>query len=31
MTGGAMLWLAANLWTLLQPTRSRRGGGEEGE
>ena len=24
MTGGAMLWLAANLWTLLRPARKRR-------
>ena len=24
MTGGAMLWLAANLWTLLRPVRKRQ-------
>ena len=24
MTGGAMLWLAANLWTLLRPARKRQ-------
>ena len=24
MTGGAMLWLTANLWILLRPARKRR-------